>query len=407
RDVDLNLSGTTDWQYKGATDVVPNDSRIAKLNYAVYLEDTIGQLQNEGFETGALIPWTTWSSDINILTGGVTNAASHSGTYSAYMTLNGTGVAQGTLYQFFPKDVAPGQNVGFGAYFKTSNLSGARTTIRFDYRDANGGWIGNGIYKDVDLALSGTTNWQFLSGSDVVPNDSRIAKVNYTVFMEGNGSGTLYVDDAKAPLANATGTIYIDDTKAPLTNGTGTIYVDDVTSINFPQGVHTGDPLPGNSTQTFLSQTVPANGTLILNGSYYIPSETYPGYDQTHVNIMQSGLELYNNPEVGVWCPPIPLPIISGETIIQGRADQTAQLTFELRKPGQTTALYTFQVSPDSSGNYTLYTLTSVPEGRYDLSAKGTSTLRVVKKDIKVTNGKITSNVDFNLLNGDADNNNV
>ncbi len=95
---------------------------------------------------------------------------------------------------------------------------------------------------------------------------------------------------------------------------------------------------------------------------------------------------------------------ISGAVTIQGRSDQTEQITLELRNPGETTPLNTYQTTTAADGSYVL---NNVPIGTYDLTAKSANTLRARNETITVAEGETTSNIDFYLLGGDADNNNA
>jgi len=90
--------------------------------------------------------------------------------------------------------------------------------------------------------------------------------------------------------------------------------------------------------------------------------------------------------------------------MLQGRSDQTEQITFELRSAGGTQAIKTYQVTTDSRGSFTLINLET---GTYDLTAKSFNTLRAIQRSISVVNGQTTPNVNFNLLGGDCDGNNV
>ncbi len=95
---------------------------------------------------------------------------------------------------------------------------------------------------------------------------------------------------------------------------------------------------------------------------------------------------------------------ISGKATIQGRANHQETVTFELRNQGQTTPVKTYQVTTASDGSYAL---TGIAEGTYDLTAKSANTLRAKQGNISVVDGQTTSNIDFTLLGGDCDNNNI
>lgn len=95
---------------------------------------------------------------------------------------------------------------------------------------------------------------------------------------------------------------------------------------------------------------------------------------------------------------------VSGKVILSGRVNNSSSVTFELRHPGKTTNINTYQVTTDSEGNYIL---PSIPEGTYDLTAKTISFLKVKKTDIPVSSGGTVMGIDFTLYGGDCDGNDV
>lgn len=95
--------------------------------------------------------------------------------------------------------------------------------------------------------------------------------------------------------------------------------------------------------------------------------------------------------------------LISGKVILQGRTNHSSQITFELRNPGSSIPINTYQVTTAADGSYTL---TSTEPGTYDLTAKGSNFLRQKVTDVTVIGGQNTSDINFNLLGGDADGNN-
>ena len=95
---------------------------------------------------------------------------------------------------------------------------------------------------------------------------------------------------------------------------------------------------------------------------------------------------------------------ISGKVTLQSRTNQSAPIVFELRNPGQTTPIKTYTITTDSQGNFNLI---NVAPGTYDLTAKGSNFLRAKQTNIAVSTGQVTPNINFSLLGGDADNNNV
>ncbi len=169
-------------------------------------------------------------------------------------------------------------------------------------------------------------------------------------------------------------------------------------------GFNRGDTLPGASTQTWANQAILKGQEILLAGSYYIPYNINPSLNQTHLIISQGATELFNDSQLGVWCPPLPTAQISGKAAIQGRTNHAETINLELRAPGGLTALKTFQVTTTSDGSYTL---TNIPEGTHDLTAKSANTLRAKQVNIPVVDGQITSGINFDLLGGDCDNNNV
>ncbi len=95
---------------------------------------------------------------------------------------------------------------------------------------------------------------------------------------------------------------------------------------------------------------------------------------------------------------------ITGQVTLQGRTDHSEQITFELRNPGETIPINTYQITTAVDGSYTLNDL---PIGTFDLTAKSSNTLRAKQANIIVIEDETTPNIDFSLLGGDADNNNV
>jgi hypothetical protein len=102
-------------------------------------------------------------------------------------------------------------------------------------------------------------------------------------------------------------------------------------------------------------------------------------------------------------CYPIAPGSISGKVSLQARANNSEIITFELRKPGQTNPLASYQALTASDGGYTL---TDIQPGTYDLTAKSLNTLRAKQPNITVTSGQTLSNINFSLLGGDANDDN-
>jgi protocatechuate 3,4-dioxygenase beta subunit len=75
-----------------------------------------------------------------------------------------------------------------------------------------------------------------------------------------------------------------------------------------------------------------------------------------------------------------------------------------LRNPGETTPVKTFQMVSGSDGKYIF---PHIEPGVYDITAKASNSLRAKLSNVEVNAGGITSDIDFSLLGGDADNNNI
>ena len=117
----------------------------------------------------------------------------------------------------------------------------------------------------------------------------------------------------------------------------------------------------------------------------------------------------------GVYQSQIITGAISGTVTLQGRTNQSELITFELRQPGTTNIITNASndEDPDTPGTQITtsydgsYTLMDVPIGTFDLTAKSSNTLRAKQENISVVEGETTSNVNFSLLGGDADGNNI
>lgn len=94
---------------------------------------------------------------------------------------------------------------------------------------------------------------------------------------------------------------------------------------------------------------------------------------------------------------------ISGKVTLQGRANHSALINFEIRNPGQVVPISTYQVTTAADGTYTI---SDIEIGTYDLTAKNAIFLRAKQANITVTAGQTISNINFNLLGGDANNDN-
>ncbi len=166
---------------------------LALVFTAVTAEANI--LSNPGFESGSLSGWDSWSNNYHLQLG-VASGGYDGSSYAGSLVKTEAGeYSQGIIYQ--SELVSPGDEVSFGAYFKAEALSGMDSILRLDYTDAEGGWIGAVFH---DTPLSPTADWAFVSTTKIVPNVPNLGSVQYTVFLGGEGTGTLYVDDAVSPV---------------------------------------------------------------------------------------------------------------------------------------------------------------------------------------------------------------
>lgn len=76
--------------------------------------------------------------------------------------------------------------------------------------------------------------------------------------------------------------------------------------------VHKGDPLPGESIQVWKDVYLGPYSEVVLEDTYTAPIQTCAGLDQTHIIIKHynngtlCAAKIYDNPELGVYCPPPP-----------------------------------------------------------------------------------------------------
>ena len=91
---------------------------------------------------------------------------------------------------------------------------------------------------------------------------------------------------------------------------------------------------------------------------------------------------------------------ISGKVNLQGRTDHSAQVTIEVRNPGEITPLVRRVVNTSSDGSYSLNL--GVGAGTYDISAKAEGFLRQTLQNVTVP----STSVNFSLLAGDCDGDN-
>lgn len=79
-------------------------------------------------------------------------------------------------------------------------------------------------------------------------------------------------------------------------------------------------------------------------------------------------------------------------------------VVLEVRYSGQTAPIRTYQIMPNING---AYKLPGVPTSTYDITARVSNSLRSKIKNVLIKPSKTTANINFNLVFGDADGNNV
>ncbi len=100
----------------------------------------------------------------------------------------------------------------------------------------------------------------------------------------------------------------------------------------------------------------------------------------------------------------VPLATVSGNVVLENLAISPAGLvaTLQFRTPGTTNVFYSSNITLNANGDYSLGT---VPPGTYDIALKFPTFLRKVVTN-KTVSGT-TTNVNFDLVCGDSDGNNV
>jgi hypothetical protein len=92
-----------------------------------------------------------------------------------------------------------------------------------------------------------------------------------------------------------------------------------------------------------------------------------------------------------------PRGMLSGYVKLQNAASHTTQITFELRFPNTTVVIANAsndedrisegtQISTENDGKYTL---SDIPEGRYDITAESSKWLRQKRGDVSVSRGGV------------------
>jgi uncharacterized delta-60 repeat protein len=140
---------------------------------------------------------------------------------------------------------------------------------------------------------------------------------------------------------------------------------------------------PGNGRDIGQGIAVDASGNVYVAG-YSSSYGIFNNYDFATIKYSQNGE-------------------IEGKITIQGRTNNSAPITFEVRNLGESTPIKTYNITTDSQGNFNLI---NAPTGIYDLTAKGSNSLRAKRSNIVVWEGQTTPNVNFRLLGGDANGDN-
>ncbi len=80
----------------------------------------------------------------------------------------------------------------------------------------------------------------------------------------------------------------------------------------FEVNIHKGDAMPGDSIQIWEDIYLGPHSEIVLEDTYTAPIQTCAGLDQTHLiikhynNGVLHAAVIYDNPELGVYCPPPP-----------------------------------------------------------------------------------------------------
>jgi hypothetical protein len=153
------------------------------------------------------------------------------------------------------------------------------------------------------------------------------------------------------------------------------------------------------------------NAAVPTSGTYYGDSSA------GHTFVAGVG-DSYNAGAGGSWSTLVRVPngTISGTVTLQGRADFTSTVTFELRIPGSTVPMPQYQpvedTNPLTPGTQILlpsngaYTLRSIAPGAYNLTCNLSRYLRQKIANVVVTDGANTPDVNFSLRGGDANESN-
>jgi len=169
-----------------------------------------------------------------------------------------------------------------------------------------------------------------------------------------------------------------------------------------------GNDTTGFGTLTVTALTNPTKGVLTLtaNGSF-----TYvPGVNQTGADSFTYRATNGSKTADGT----VNLTITAVDEVIQGAVTlesfggnrTTIPVVIEVRNPGSTLAVRTFNATLNSSGGFTIPYATPITPGTYDISAKASHWLRQTLTNQTITKFGALS-LKFTLINGDIDGDNA
>jgi hypothetical protein len=244
------------------TTITPDTAHVAAVSRAVPNQSSGNVVQNPGFETGSLPPWTSCGSTSHA---GVSTAQAHSGSYSAFLGTKGTPEVNGTAGICQTVTVPASGTLTFWVYETTTD------TIEYADQEADienaSGTVLTQLYKEADS----TNGWE-------EKTFSLSAYAGQTVVLyfgvKGNGYSSAYIneylDDVSLTGSGSTPTPSptpstcptspgCTPTPSPTTSPTASPTASPTTS---PTSSPTTQPYACNNTQFDTYQSEFANGTL-------------------------------------------------------------------------------------------------------------------------------------------------
>ena len=169
-------------------DYIPNTCNIATATVTATATPCAGNVvQNPGFETGTLPPWTVLGTNPPPV---VSNAQAHTGTYSALLgTVSGSEpLGDGSMYQQITVP-ASGGNLTFWYY------PGSQDSLAFDWQDAYITDASGTILATIFHQCLNTQTWTQQT-FDMTPYAGQTVRIEFLVHQDGFGDDTyMYVDD--------------------------------------------------------------------------------------------------------------------------------------------------------------------------------------------------------------------